>query len=342
MKLSAPSFRVVALLRLALAAPLVLACGSSGGGRAGTGAAGNVVIGDANNYSSTSSLTIPVAETAAGVDLSIDWSGIIQDLLCHPAGSIDNVAFLKIGNMTQAEVEGNLAKGQLTPTQVTTYREFHTGGTGDAGTGATSTMLSHFAFGPQSPLVPAADYVVAAGTQYLLLFTHGTMLGVGAQSMIFISPSTSSSNTTVTAPNPCGGSGGDGNFLSFAATLSSMALSIPIAGPWKVDWSQITKNNFGQKLDFSQTTLDKVEVGFFQGEQPSQIQASFLNIEEEATSLYSYSVPLGQKYVDLMSTPVTGGPFPGFANTNGTYAVAVLCSACSVPAPVVFSILHPQ
>ena len=37
-----------------------------------------------------------------------------------------------------------------------------------------------------------------------------------------------------------------------------------------------------------------------------------------------------------------GGTFPGFADTSGTYAVAVLCSKCSVPAPVVFSILQPQ
>ena len=112
MKSSTSSHPVAALLTLALAAPLA-ACGSSGT-PTGTGAVGNVVIKDANNYTSTSSLTIPVVETKAGADLSISWNGITQDLLCHPAGSIDNVAFLRIGNMTQAQVEDKLAKGQLT------------------------------------------------------------------------------------------------------------------------------------------------------------------------------------------------------------------------------------
>lgn len=328
MKSSTSSHRVAALLTLALAGPLVAACGSSS--TTGTpGTAGNVVIEDANNYTSTSSLMIPVVETMAATDLSISWSGITQDLLCHPAGSIDNVAFLRIGNMTQGDVEDKLAKGQLVQTEVTTYREFHTAG-------ATSTMLSDLSFG--SKLVPTTDYVVAPSTQYLLLFTTGTVLGVGAQSMVFLSPSASSVNTTVAAPNPCSTGG---NFLTFTPTLSP-AVSIPSGGPWKIDWSHVTKDNFGQKLDFSMTNLDKVEVGFFQGKQPADIQADFLNVEQDATSLYTYSVPAGQKYVDLMSTPVKGGAFPGFADTNGTYAIAVLCSTCSVPAPVVFSILQPQ
>ena len=322
---------VPVLLTLALAPSLAASCGSSGGGgTGGTGAVGNVVIEDTNNYSSTSSLTIPVVETMAGADLAISWSGITQDLLCHPAGTIDNVAFLRIGNMTQAQVEDRLAEGLLTPTQVTTYRELNT-------KSATSTMLSSLSFG-QPKLVPMTDYVVAAGTQYLLLFTHGTMLGVGAQSMVFLSPSASSANVTVDAPNPCGPSG---NFLSFTATLGA-ALPIPAAGPWKIDWSQVTKDNFGHTLVSTSTNIDKVEVGFFQGKQPADIQADFLNIEQDATALYTYAIPAGQKYVDLMSTPASGGTFPGFADTSGTYAVAGLCSGCQVPAPVVFSILQPQ
>jgi hypothetical protein len=53
-------------------------------------------------------------------------------------------------------------------------------------------------------------------------------------------------------------------------------------------------------------------------------------------------VPAGQKYVDLGLPPTSGGDFPGFAQTDGTWAAAVLCSACSVPAPIVFTILAPQ
>jgi hypothetical protein len=158
MKSSTSSHHVAALLTLALAAPLAASCGSSTTS-APPGPVGNVVIKDGNNYSSTSSLTIPLVETTAGADLSISWSGITQDLLCHSSSSIDNVAFLRIGNMSQSQVEDKLAKGTLVSTEVTTYREFHTAG-------ATSTMLSNLSFG--SNLVPMTDYVVAPSTQYLL------------------------------------------------------------------------------------------------------------------------------------------------------------------------------
>ena len=296
----------------------------------GRGAVGNVVIEDANNYSSTSSLKIPVVETKAATDLSISWDGITQDLLCHPAGTIDNVAFLRIGNMTQAQVEDKLAKGQLTSNEVTTYREFHTAG-------ATSTMLSTLSFGHRSS-IPATDYVVAAGTQYLCSSRTGRCWGSARSRW----SSSRRRRPPTTPPSPPPTPAAARQLPLLHRQSEQHAVSIPTAGPWKIDWSQVTKDSFGQKLDFSLTNLDKVEVGFFQGKQPSEIQADFLNVEQDATSLYTYSVPAGQKYVDLMSAPTSGGAFPGFTDTGGTWAVAVLCTSCQVPAPVVFSILQPQ
>jgi hypothetical protein len=322
------------LLSFSSTISLLAACGSSGG--TGNNPVGNVVLRDANNYTSQSTLTIPTVQTASGQDLSISWSGITKDLLCHPAASIDNVAFLKIGNMSQGDVETKLASGQLVSSEVTTYREFHTAGAGADAGAATSTMLSQLSYGPA--LVPATDYVESASTQYLLLFTHGTTLGVGAQTMTFIQPTASSQNTSVAAQDAC-----SSHILDFTATLSTMPVSIPVDGPWKIDWSQITKDSFGDALDFSQTKLDKVEVAFFENMAAADLQAHFLDIEINATSLYAVDVPTGQKYVDLAGADSDGGAaFPGFTKTDGTWAVAVLCSTCSVPAPVVFSILQPQ
>ncbi|HLK91211.1 MAG TPA: hypothetical protein VKZ18_15035 [Polyangia bacterium] len=321
------------LFALALAAP-GLACSSSG---SGSGAVGNVVIKDANNYSSTSSLAIPTLATAEKTDLTFTWDAITQDLLCHTAGSIDNVAFLQIKNMTQSDVEKKLAVGALNSNQVAVYAENKLTGA-DGGARPTSATLSKFVY--YDTFNPLTDYVASSTTQYLALFTHGTTLGVGAQTMTFLQPSSTSTNTAVAAPNPCSASG---NFLSFSAMLSPMAVSVPINGDWKLDWSEITKDNFGNALDFSVTKLDKVEVGFFQGKQPSDIQADFLNVEQDATNLYVYSVPSGQKWLDLKSTPTSGGTFPGFGMASaGTYAAAVLCTSCQVPAPVVFTILQPM
>ena len=335
MKSSTSSHHVVALLTLAFAAPLTASCGSSGTG--GTGPVGNVVIKDANNYSSVSMLNIPTIQTKAASDLTITWDGITKDLLCHPATSIDNVAFVKIPNKMQTTLEHELAVGTFNTNEQSKYGEFHTAGK-DGGSATTTLMLSQLAYGgATTAIMPATDYVESATTLYMMLFAHGTTPATGAQSMVFIQPTSGSTNTTVSAPDACAS-----NVLDFTATLSSMPVSIPTTGAWKIDWSEITKDNFGNKLDFSATVLDKVEVGFFQGKQPSDIQTDFLNIEQDATSLYTYAVPAGQKYLDLMTTPTSGGTFPGFADTSGTYAVAVLCSKCSVPAPVVFSILQPQ
>lgn len=327
------------LLPLALAVPLLPACSSSGGG---SGPVGNVVIEDANNYTSVSTLTIPVLQTAPMADLTFTWDAITKDLLCHPSGTaagvtIDNVAFLQMKGMTQDAIEHKLAVGTLSSNQVPEYSEQHT-------MGATSVMMSTFNNYDKASFTLVTDYIPSTTAHYLALFTHGTVLGVGAQSMIFLEPTDGVATTTVAAPNPCpdGMANGANEILHFTATLSTMPVSIPSAGPWKVDWSEVTKDNFGNPLDFSQTTLDKVEVGFFQGKQPSDIEADFLNVEQDATHLYTYSVPKGQLYVDLMSMPTSGGAFPGFASTDGTWAVAALCTKCSVPAPIVFSVLKPQ
>jgi hypothetical protein len=325
-------------LPLALALPTVSACGGSGSG--GSGAVGNVVIEDANNYTAMSTLTIQTLQTAPMVDLTFTWDALAKDLLCHTAGTIDNVAFLQIKGMSQDDIAKKLAVGKLNSNQVACYAEQHT-------MGATSVMMSTFDNYDKGSFTLVTDYVpstAAVPPQYLALFTHGTALGVGAQSMIFLQPTDGVATTTVAAPNPCpdGTANGANEILNFAPTLSPTAATIPTAGPWKIDWSQITKDSFGNALDFSMTTLDKVEVGYFQGKTPAQIQADFLNVEQDATQLYTYSVPVGQKYVDLA---VGGTPaFPGFGATaaTDTWAVAVLCSKCQVPAPVVFTILTPQ
>jgi hypothetical protein len=319
------------LLPLALAATLPTSCGSKSGG----GPVGNVVIRDANNYTSMSNLTIPTIQTAQKTDLTFTWDGIMKDLLCHTAKSIDNVAFLKIANMNQQAIEKRLATGQLNSPQVAVYAEYHTATAGAGGTPATSAMLTKFNY--YDTFNPLTDYVESTTVQYMMLFTTGTTLSVGSQSMVFIQPSSTSTNTMVSAPDACAGA-----FLDFMPTLSSMPVSIPSAGPWKIDWSEITQDNFGNALDFSQTKLDKVEVGFFQGKQPSDVQADFLNVEQDATSLYTFGVPQGQKYVDLAAGEADGGSFPGFTSTDGTWAAAVLCSTCSVPAPIIFAVLQPQ
>jgi len=81
-------------LPLALLAASLCSCGSSGPSQP----TGTAML-DANNYMSTQhDLNIPVITTAAGMDLSLDWSGIMKDLLCHPVlpTDIKSVTFAQV------------------------------------------------------------------------------------------------------------------------------------------------------------------------------------------------------------------------------------------------------
>ena len=48
--------------------------------------------------------------------------------------------------------------------------------------------------------------------------------------------------------------------------------------------------------------------------------------------------------MNLADAKLRGGTtmFPGFAQTDGTWLVAVMCGKCQLPAPVVLSVLTPQ
>jgi hypothetical protein len=329
-----------------IATPLAASCGSSTTGT-GTQPVGNVVLHDADNYSSTGSLTIPVIETAAAADIQVCWNNLQKNLLCHDITSgtetsIDNVGFAKIPRIGQMDVEQRLATGQDVTNLVATYGQIKT-----AQTTGGCTMLSALANQTSTAnptIVPATDYTEAVDatgtstTQYLMLFTHGTVEGAGAQGMVFIKPRSTSTNMMVEAPDACSTVP---PILNFSAVLGT-SVSIPAAGPWKVDWSQLTKDSFGNTLDFARTKVDKVDVGFYQGKTPADLQANFLDLDQPTfyTSLYSVAATAGQKWVDLMGAKDTGGAALDFTRTDGTWAVAVLCSTCSVPAPVALTVLQ--
>jgi hypothetical protein len=330
------------LLSLAMT-PLLVACGSSPG--APTWPKGNVVFEDVNNYTSQTSLMIPKVTTASGVDLMICWNQLQNDLLCHPitapapsgGNGIDNVGFAKITNLPQSDVQDQLEVGQFDDNLATVYGDFYTAQT----PGATCAMLSQFKLGEL--VNPAMDYVQPTGTQiitYMLVFTTGTTPAVGAKSMLFLEPSTTSTVTTVNAVDACAAIP---QVLSFQATLGQdMPISAMDSSKWHVDWSQLTKDSFGYDVRF--TKIDKVLIGFYQGKTKADLQTNFKDIEITATTLYQVPVAPGARDVKLGDAKLSGGttPFPGFAQTDGVWAIAVTCSKCQVPAPVLMTILVPE
>jgi hypothetical protein len=93
------------------------------------------------------------------------------------------------------------------------------------------------------------------------------------------------------------------------------------------------------------TKIDKVLIGFYQDKTAADLQANFKDIEQIATTLYEVPVAPGARDVDLANAKVRAGTtaFPGFSSqTNGVWALAVTCSKCQVPAPILMTILDPQ
>ncbi len=317
------------------------AAGLGGSGAAGIGGAGaatpwgNVVLHDANNYAATASLSIPVVQTAPGADLRICWSSLAKDLRCHdlvPTIDIDNVAFMQIPNVTRNEVAGELLVGQLDENLLRVYGDYHV----DQTPTSTCASLSQFKLGEY--VVPATDYVADPNTTYLLLFATGTTPVVGSRSMLFLEPTSASSVTAVDAVDACAA-----NAFNFRATFGQpMPISQTDSAKWDLDWSQITRDSFANAVRF--TKIDGVQVGFYQNLTAAELEARFIDIDLIATALYEVPVAVGARHVDLANARLRGTneTFPGFTRTDGVWAVAVRCSKCQIPEPVVFTVLQPE
>lgn len=303
-------------------------CSQSGGGQSG---ANPILLGDENNYHASATLAVPTVETAAGVDLDICWPNLTSDLQCHPVApqaDIDNVSFLRLLHLSEAEVQAKLAAGQVTQSEVDGYVEFRTQNLG------TCTKLSRFSFlGTKVDVL--AEYQPSADETYLVLFTHGLVRGVGSRAMVFLRPTATSTNTRVDAPSGCGE-------LRFSADIVSRArVAVPAAGPWVVSWRGVTRDGQGNEIIYS--TLDKLLIGYYQGATVADVQSRFFDLETMATALWD--LPLGGGYTADLSQAThrqTGAPFAGFGLGGGAWLLGLTCSTCSNPAPVILVVLEPS
>jgi hypothetical protein len=315
------------LLSLAGSLALLAACGGSS---AGERASGVIVLQNENNYRSTASLSLPTVKTAPAADLDICWNEVTTDILCHavaPKTDLDNVGFLRFLHLTEHQVEVKLVSGELRQSEVDGYTEYRTDQK------ATCARLSQFSFFG-TPIDVAAHYVESDDETYLLVFTHGTVPGVGARVMMFVEPTAGSTNTRVDAPSGCG-------LLDFSADLTTLKkVGVPADGPWTVDWREVTRNGQGNELIYA--TIDRLLVGFYEEKTLADLEAGFFDIETLATSLWE--LPLtGGRTADLAQAVEhdTDAAFEGFTRTDGVWILALLCSTCQNPAPVVLTILDP-
>ena len=310
---------------------VTLALAACGGSSTPDAMRGNVLLHDDNNYKTTASLTVPVVETAPAMDLDICWTGVASDLQCHPVAvetDLNNLSLLRISHLSQQQVEDRLADGQLSQAQVAGYLEKN------IKTTATCAKLSELSFFGTAIDVPS-EYIESESFTYLLLMTTGTTPGTGARTMAFLKPTATSTNTHVDIGTGCG-------LLDFSADLASLTrLPVSAAGPWSLDWRDITRDGQGNPVPFEK--IDGVTVGFYAGMTVADLQAHIFDIELIATTLWDLELTGGKTAdLSLATDRATGAAFPGFASTDaGTWMLALTCSRCQTPAPVVLTILSP-
>src|SRR5262249_16694134 len=222
-----------------------------------------------------------------------------------------------------------LAAGTLSQSDVAGYLDFPTDHTN------TCVKLSQLSFFG-TPINVPAQYVESTDYTYLLLFTKGTTPGLGARSMVFLQPTAASVNTKVDGQTGCG-------LLTFMADLSSLTkLPVPVAGPWILDWRDITRDGQGNDPPFEK--IDGVTIGFYAGMTAADLEAQIFNIELIATALWDVRLT-GGRTADLATATdrSSGAPFPGFDRADeGTWLVGLTCSRCQSPAPVLLTIVEPQ
>ena len=315
----------VAALAVCGALLMVFGCESDPGDEEESG---NVIIGDANNYSFVGTLQIPLVQTVSAQDLDICWNEVLEDIQCHgmdPLAEVDNVGMARFRNMSHTEVAARLSAGEMPQSALDGYLEFNTTHVD------TCTKLSSLSFFG-TPITVAEEYVESAEKVYLLLFANGITPGVGSRMLTFVQPMASSTNTVVNAGSGCG-------VLDFKANLTALQpLAVPLEGPWIVDWSQMTTDGQGNPIVFE--TIDGVFLGYYEGVTLEQLQAQMLDMELIATSIWEISLEAGSTANLAYATKSDGSFFQGFSG-SGIWILALRCSMCQNPAPLVLTILNP-
>jgi hypothetical protein len=305
------------------------ACGSSDDD--GEPSPGGVVVQDENNYTAVATLTIPVTETASGMNVEFCLDDLKKNLQCHdrvPVEDIDNVIFLQVAGMTKEEVTAKLEADTFGTSDVKSYFEYNTNHSENC------INLQDMEFVGRQ-IDPAVDFVEDPNTTYLMLFSQGTVPGTGAQSMLFLDPKASSQNVTAPAQTGC-------EMLEFIPDLqSSTPVDIKNAGPWTIDWRNLTRDSQGNPVQFNK--VDRLVVGFYEGFTLAQLEEQVFDLEYLPKDLYEIPID-GQRTADLSEAvhTVSGEKFSGFSQeSEGIWIFGLLCGQCQTPAPIVLSTLNP-
>jgi hypothetical protein len=304
------------------------------GGTAGTGTGGPEVtpiyLYDENNHVSEVSFSIPIVETASGVDLDVCWTDATSDLTCaevDPRREIEAVEMIRFRTPNEQDVARLLAMGELSQESLDGYVSVETDRV------STCTSLSSLTnFGT---VVDVSEEYVDGGFTYLFGFNRSTSPANGWVTMVFARPSASSENTRLDAPPGC-------NVRTVTANLTTIEpVNVPFEGPWIVDFSNVTLDAQGNP--FASANIDSVTLWFVAGGTPSNLQERTASLDSIATESYG-AEHAGGRSVNLsqLSNLRDGRPFSTFRTDEvGIWLFGLRCTVCMHDLPQVLAIFEP-
>lgn len=324
----------------AVAAVTLLACGggsgqSGGGSSGGSCAKPTIVASEASNYRFTSTLMFPPITVKANAALTFDWGDVTHDFIGHPLDNKKdlNMVLLMLWNLSVTDLQTKLNADQLAmsdlavlPLSLPTDGNTTTAGLYSLtlnGNPVTMEQLAPY-FDPAT--YPPANHI------YTMMVATGKQLGQGTRMIQAFQLDPASTNTVIKMNN-------ESTHLTYTANLHSMAATAIPAGSAavKLDWGKMMTNALGNP--FIATNVTDAMVGHYT-QTPAELEAQFLDLEQNAKELYRASIDSGTVLDFSTLKTSTGQSFTGIDST-GTWIVALQCGSCRNPAPWYLTVLKP-
>jgi hypothetical protein len=317
--------------------------GNGGGGSGGGGGTGGssmkcnastITANEANDYSFTSTITLPPIKVKPKTELTFDWSQATANITRHTVDPKKDITLIAVlgWSIPLADLEKKMnADSTQSRDLMVVPASLSTDGK------STSAKLFSFSLSG-NPIDPTtmigyfdADFYKPDQNSYTMMASSGTEVGTDITMIQSFLLDPSSTNTTVSMTK-------DSTQLQFTADLQHLAPTGIPAGKAAIslDWSSVKKNALGN--DFITSNITKALIGHYK-ETPAELSTDkFLSLEDIATELYRGDIPSGS-VVDFSALKDSNNKsFSGIDDT-GTWLVALQCGGCHNPAPWYLTVL---
>jgi len=295
-----------------------------------------VVANEKNDYSFSSTITLPPVTVAQMSNLNFDWSGLTRDFEGHPLDPTKDLglAIVMSWSLPLAQFEKDLNADALFTSQLILSPPLSLLLNG----GLTSAHLYDFTIN-QTPVTPDminpyfdATMYPPASASFVVGVQSGTDLGRQLRMMQAFNLDATSTVTSVAITN-------DSTKLSYKANLHDLTITgVPAGTPaLTLDWSKMQTNGLGRP--FTDGYVTSAVVGHYT-QTPAELEGQFLDLDRIALATYRADISAGSVLDFTTLKDGTGASFPGIDDT-GTWLVGLFCGNCRNPAPWYMTILKP-